>query len=80
MLTENQKNRLKSLITARVEDLKCPICQNKNFIMSDGYFNNNLQSDMDTYSIGGNTIPAIGIICDHCGYISQHALRILGSI
>ena len=54
------------------------MCQNKNFIMADGYFNNNMQTDFGSISIGGPAIPTIGIICDNCGFVSQHAIGVLG--
>ncbi|MFN5693657.1 MAG: hypothetical protein ACK464_02255, partial [Bacteroidota bacterium] len=47
-------------------------------IMADGYFNNNMQTDFGSISIGGPAIPTIGIICDNCGFVSQHAIGVLG--
>ena len=46
--------------------------------MADGYFNNNMQTDFGSISIGGPAIPTIGIICDNCGFVSQHAIGVLG--
>jgi len=33
---------------------------------------------MDRDSLERTTIPAIMIVCEHCGFISQHALQPLG--
>lgn len=46
--------------------------------MADGYFNNTMQPDLKSFSIGGQGIPTIGIICNNCGFVSQHAVGVLG--
>jgi hypothetical protein len=33
---------------------------------------------MERDSLERTTIPAIMIVCEHCGFISQHALQPLG--
>jgi hypothetical protein len=33
---------------------------------------------MDRNSAERTTIPAVMIVCEHCGFISQHALQPLG--
>jgi hypothetical protein len=37
-----------------------------------------VQATMDRNSIERTTIPSIMIVCEHCGFISQHALQPLG--
>ena len=37
-----------------------------------------VQATMDRNSLERTTIPAIMIVCEHCGFISQHALQPLG--
>jgi rubredoxin len=78
MLNNEQKKRIAETLQERKQNLTCPMCQNKNFIMADGYFNNNMQTDFGSISIGGPAIPTIGIICDNCGFVSQHAIGVLG--
>ena len=60
------------------QGIKCPMCGNNHFIIADGYFNSHLQDDLKNLSIGGPSIPSIPIICDKCGFISMHALGVLG--
>lgn len=57
---------------------KCPMCGNTHFVIADGYFNTFIQDDLNNIQIGGASIPSISIICSKCGFISQHALGILG--
>lgn len=57
---------------------KCPMCGNKHFIIADGYFNTFVQDDLNDINLGGPSIPSISIICSNCGFMSQHALGVLG--
>lgn len=58
--------------------LKCPMCDNSQFSIADAYFKHGLQDDLNSVSIGGPSIPSVAIICRNCGFISQHAIGILG--
>ena len=62
----------------RIQGLTCPMCHQHSFVMADGYFSHFLQNDMKDVSIGGSSIPTIAIVCTHCGFVSQHALGVLG--
>jgi hypothetical protein len=37
-----------------------------------------VQATMDRNSVERTHIPAVMIVCEHCGFISQHALQPLG--
>jgi len=37
-----------------------------------------VQATMERESSQRTTIPAIMVVCEHCGFISQHALQPLG--
>lgn len=78
MLTSEQKEKIKSELLKKVPTLVCPMCQNKSFSMAEGYFSNTLQVDLNSLALGGQIIPSIGIICNNCGFISQHAIGRLG--
>ena len=78
MLDSEQKKNIADSLEQKIDGLTCPMCQSKNFIMADGYFNNNMQTDFSSISFGGPSIPTIAIICTNCGFISQHALGVLG--
>lgn len=78
MLDNAQKKKLGDELQKRKHNLTCPMCQNKNFIMAEGYFNNSMQGDLEGVSLGGPSIPTIAIICNNCGFVSQHALGVLG--
>lgn len=58
----------------------CPMCGNKHFSIAPAYFVNLLQTSVGNLSLGGKSIPSIPIICTNCGFISQHAIGILGIV
>jgi hypothetical protein len=82
MFTDEKKSKLAAILNQRLGHfghiIKCPMCDNKEFIIADAYLRNDLQTDLTSVSIGGPSIPAIAIICKHCGFISQHAAGPLG--
>jgi hypothetical protein len=56
----------------------CPRCGNHNFTIEDGFLNQTVQQSITNLNIGGPSIPSIVLICNKCGYMSQHALGTLG--
>lgn len=80
MISNEEKLRIVLELNNRINsgDIKCPMCGNKHFIIADGYFNTPLQDNFNGIKIGGPSIPSIPIICNKCGFISSHALGILG--
>lgn len=55
------------------------MCSNQGFSLAEGYFNNILNFDLKGGMVlGGPTIPTIALICNNCGFTSQHALGVLG--
>lgn len=81
MIRELNKKQKEQIIEAlRNKGVKgiCPMCGNKHFVLADGYFNNTLQADIVKLSLGGSGIPTAPIICSNCGFVSEHALGVLG--
>lgn len=81
MISNEEKQKIISELNKRINsgDIKCPMCGNKHFIIADGYFNSTMQDSLiNGVLIGGPSLPSIAIVCNHCGFISSHALGILG--
>ena len=80
MITQEEKQRIILELNKRFNSsgIKCPMCGNNHFIIGDGYFNSFMLDDFRNLNIGGPSIPSIPIICDRCGFISSHALGVLG--
>lgn len=82
MISQEEKQKLADKLNEKFgsSGLKCPMCGNNHFVIVDGYFNSPMQSDLNDFSIGGPSIPSIPIICDKCGFISMHALGVIGML
>lgn len=82
MFSEEKKQELIRALDGRLKQfgipLKCPMCGNQHFSIADAYLRNDLQADLKSVNLGGPSIPAIAIICSNCGFISQHAVGVLG--
>lgn len=82
MLNEQQKKVIIDRLTERVKKtgrgFNCPMCNNPHFVLLDSYLRNDIQEDLTSVVLGGPSIPATAIICSNCGFISQHALGVLG--
>ena len=77
-MTPEQRNELIESLTNRAQDILCPICHGKSFTIADGYALNQLQEDYQSFTMtGAKTIPSIYMICNNCGFMSQHALGAL---
>lgn len=74
------KERLDLVIKALNEKgvkLPCPRCGKKEFsIVEESVVL--LQPDPEAFTIGGPSIPVIIVVCNHCGYITSHAKKVLG--
>jgi len=78
-LSEEDKNKIIAKLTEKGVFANCPMCGNRNFVIADGYFNHPIQSTIEGgIVLAGPSIPTIAIICSKCGFISQHALGVLG--
>ncbi len=77
-LSNSEKENFAKRLKEKNVKLECPMCGNKDFILVDGYFKFTLQTTIKGTIIGGPSIPAIGVICSNCGFISNHAIGALG--
>lgn len=80
MINQEEKQKLVEKLNERFRNggLSCPMCHHRQFTVADGYTNNILQDNFNGLVIGGPSIPAIPIICTNCGFISMHAIGVLG--
>lgn len=78
-MTPENKDGIVQRLLERIETLECPMCKKRHFTLVDGYAAHYVQKDLKTFNIGGgNVLPTIIIVCNNCGFISQHALGALG--
>ena len=75
-ISADDKHRIITALKAKGAG-SCPRCRDSQWTVSE-FSRIEVQATMDRHSIERTTIPAIMIVCEHCGFISQHALQPLG--
>ena len=76
VISAADKHRIVSALKARGAG-SCPRCNDSQWTVSE-FSRIDVQATMEKESLERTTIPAIMIVCQHCGFISQHALQPLG--
>lgn len=78
-ISADEKQKIINALKDKQALLPCPRCNKQKFTLLDGYFNQSIQQSLQTgLVIGGPSIPSVVIVCENCGYMSQHALGVLG--
>lgn len=75
-LTTKQKETIAEKL--RRFDGACPICKNKNWTIGDEIVMATSVSLGGSTVIGGPFIPMAQVVCNNCGFISHHAVALLG--
>ena len=75
-ISADDKHRIIAALKARGAG-SCPLCRDSQWTVSE-YSRIEVQATMDRNTDERTTIPAIMIVCEHCGFIAQHALQPLG--
>ena len=81
-LNDDEKQNIIEVLQKRGAKQPCPRCRNKNFALIDGYFNQPIQKTIPVSITDivndGAFISSVVVVCTRCGYLSQHALSVLG--
>jgi hypothetical protein len=77
-LTEADRQRIADALKRAQVGIHCPMCGNRQFTVLDGYINHAVQTQLGGLVIGGQSVPTAVIVCNRCGFLSQHALGVLG--
>jgi ribosomal protein S27AE len=77
-LTKEQKEAIVEVLKQRGSVLPCPRCGNGEFTLLPGYLNHSVQTELTGMIIGGPSVPTAVVACSRCGFLSQHALGVLG--
>ena len=75
-ISAHDKHRIVAALKSRGAG-SCPRCRDSQWTVSE-YSRIDVQATMDRDTHERTTIPAIMIVCENCGFISQHALQPLG--
>ena len=72
---ETWQQKLIEALGAVGADRPCPRCGHEDFDLVDGYVALAVQAKLTEPAI--TSLPAVVTVCEHCGYIAQHAVRVL---
>jgi hypothetical protein len=74
------KGEIEQILRERGIKAGCPRCGAREFaVIVEGYAAVFLQpADFKGASVQGANVPAVALVCRNCGFISQHALGVLG--
>jgi hypothetical protein len=75
-ISADDKHRIVAALKARGAGT-CPRCRDSQWTVSE-FSRIEVQATMDRNTSEKTTIPAVMIVCEHCGFIAQHALQPLG--
>lgn len=75
-ISADDKHKIVSALKARGAG-SCPRCRDSQWTVSE-FSMIEVQATMDRGAHETATIPSIMIVCEHCGFIAQHALQPLG--
>lgn len=78
MISQSEKQKIADELNKRISHLECPMCHGHQFSISDGYSTMSIQDEKTGVYLGGPMMPVISIICTTCGFVSSHALGVLG--
>lgn len=76
-MEKERLDRVIEALNAKGVKLPCPRCNHNKFSAVDET-SLMIQNEPGTFSIGGPTIPTVIIICNNCGFVSQHSTKALG--
>lgn len=66
------------ILKEKLKNCKCPMCSCEDFIFVEGHSNLFIRKNEKLPALGGEIIQVVTVICDNCGFVSQHALGSLG--
>jgi hypothetical protein len=75
-ISADDKHKIVAALKARGAG-SCPRCNDSQWTVSE-FLRIDVQATPERDSTERTTIPAIMVVCEHCGFISQHALQPLG--
>jgi ribosomal protein L37E len=73
-----ERDRIVESLSKAKALLPCPRCGNESFSLVDGFVAQPIQPDFRNVQLGGPTLPSVATVCSRCGFISCHALGVLG--
>jgi len=81
VLTEQEANRIIAALEAKnVLQRPCPICGQDRWTLIDGYTPMPIRSTASDSNLVGAFETTVSLFCLNCGFIRQHAVRVLNLV
>jgi hypothetical protein len=77
-MEKEEKEKIAEKLLERNAVKPCPRCHGVKFTIMDNFGKTTLNPELEGYGIGGPFVPFIIVICNQCGFMSQHAVGVLG--
>lgn len=77
-LSTEFKEKIIQALESRNAPMSCPMCGNKQFNVADGLIAHVWQKASTNLSVTGSAVICAVIICNNCGFLSEHSLGALG--
>ena len=76
-LTERQKETVSESLRKKIGG-QCPMCTGTEWTLHDEIVSNMTSSLAGVTALGGRNVPMVQMICNKCGFVSHHAIGLLG--
>lgn len=77
-ISQEEKDKIAHALNTKIPSLRCPMCSRSAFTLITGYLTPTLSNHYKKIQVGGSIVPTVAIVCDNCGFISQHSVGVLG--
>src|SRR5258708_1992930 len=78
LLPASELENIRRVLLERGVALPCPRCGPPPFNLEPYYLAHPIQINLSSISLGGANIPTVVTTCMRCGFLSEHALGVLG--
>ncbi|MCM3241316.1 hypothetical protein M3598_01040 [Cytobacillus oceanisediminis] len=76
-MSQDKKNQINDALQTKGALRPCERCGSGNFSLLDDFVRFDLQSDLQSVSLGGPAVPAVSIACNNCGNLTFFAVKSL---
>jgi len=79
-MTTGEKQKFMKILEEKKALSPCPRCGNREFTFTDSFFNFPASGELKNIVPDDLCFPCVGVVCTTCGFVSFHALGILGDL
>lgn len=67
-LSSSDRDRIERTVREKIHDRPCSVCGlSRQTIVADGFVFLRVEQDPAVLSGGGEALPSVAVVCDHCG-------------